>query len=166
MPLTPWKSLWETKFPSLREEMDRVFEEFFGKAGFPSLREAGWLPAVDIHEDKKDIVVTMDLPAVDPKEVTITIMADKLTVKGERKREEEIKEEEYYRTERVYGTFQRSIQLPAEVIGDKARAAYNDGVLKITIPKSQKSIPKEIKINVQQTRPGEAQRVTKQRRKK
>lgn len=105
---------------------------------------------MDIHEDKKDVVVTMDLPAVDPNEVTITIMADKLTVKGERKREEEIKEEEYYRTERVYGAFQRSIQLPAEVIGDNywgyiQRRGPEDH------QKSQKSIPKEIKINVQQT---------------
>lgn len=166
MPLTPWKSLWETKFPSLREEMDRVFEEFFGKAGFPSLREAGWLPAVDVHENKKDVVVTMDLPAVDPNEVTITIIEDKLTVKGERKREEEIKEEDYYRTERVYGAFQRSIQLPAQVIGDKASATYNEGVLKIIIPKSQKSLPKEIKIDVQQSRTGDEPRVGKQRRKK
>ncbi len=166
MPLTPWKSLWETKFPSLREEMDRVFEEFFGKAGFPSLREAGWLPAVDVHENKKDVVVTMDLPAVDPDEVTITIIEDKLTVKGERKREEEIREEDYYRNERVYGTFQRSIQLPAQVIGDKASATYNEGVLRIKIPKSQKSLPKEIKINVQQPGTGDAQRLAKQRRKK
>jgi len=165
MPLTPWKSLWETKFPSLREEMDRVFEEFFGKAGFPSLRETGWLPAVDVRETRKDVVVTIDIPAIDPKEVTISIIDDKLTVKGERKREEELKEEDYYRAERIYGSFQRTIQLPSEVIGDKAKATYNDGVLKIIVPKSQKALPKEIKINVQQPRAKEVPRTTKQRRK-
>lgn len=149
MPLTPWKSLWETKFPSLREEMDRVFEEFFDKAGFPSLRETGWLPAVDIHETKKEVVVTMDIPAVDPQEVVVTIVEDRLTVKGERKREEEVEEEGYYRAERVYGSFQRTVQLPVGVKGDKARATYKDGVLKIVVPKSQKSVPKEIKINIQ-----------------
>ena len=166
MPLTPWKSMWETKFPSLREEMERVFEEFFGKAGFPSIREAGWLPAVDVHEAGKDIVVTMDIPAIDPNEVMITMVEDKLTVRGERKREEEVREEDYYRTERVHGTFQRTIQLPAEVIGDKAMATYKDGVLKIVVPKSQKSVPKEIKINVQQSQEGQTPGDIKRRRKK
>ena len=137
MPLTPWKSLWETKFPSLREEMDKVFEDFFGRAGFPSLREGGWMPAVDVSETKKDVVITMDIPAINPKEISITITEDKLTVKGERRREEELKEEDFYRTERVHG------------LGDKAKATYKDGVLKIIVPKSQKSIPKEIKIEVQ-----------------
>jgi HSP20 family protein len=149
MPLTPWKSLWETKFPSLREEMDKVFEDFFGRAGFPSLREGGWMPAADVSETKKDVVITMDIPAIDPKEVSITITEDKLTVKGERKREEELKEEDFYRTERVYGLFQRTVQLPTEVVGEKAKATYKDGVLKIIVPKSQKSVPKEIKIEVQ-----------------
>jgi HSP20 family protein len=140
MPLTPWKSLWETRFPSLREEMDKVFEDFFGRAGFPSLREGGWMPAVDIHETKKDIVVTMDVPAIDPKEVSITVVDDKLTVKGERKRETE--------NERVCGSFQRTVQLPTEVVGDKAKATYKDGVLKVVVPKSQKAVPKEIRIEV------------------
>jgi HSP20 family protein len=148
MPLTPWKSLWETRFPSLKEEMDKVFEDFFGRAGFPSLRESGWMPAVDVHETKKDIVVTMDIPAIDPKEVSITVIDDKLTVKGERKRETELKEEDFYRNERVYGSFQRTIQLPAEVLGDQAKATYKDGVLKVVVPKSQKSAPKEIRIEV------------------
>lgn len=148
MPLTPWKSLWETRFPSLREEMDKVFEDFFGRAGFPSLREGGWMPAVDIHETKKDIVVTMDIPAIDPKEVLITVVDDKLTVKGERKRETEVKEEDFYKNERLCGSFQRTVQLPTEVEGDKAKATYKDGVLKVVVPKSRKAVPKEIRIEV------------------
>ena len=148
MPLTPWKSLWETRFPSLKEEMDKVFEDFFGRAGFPSLREGGWMPAVDIHETKKDIVVTMDIPAIDPKEVSITVVDDKLTVKGERKRETEVKEEDFYKNERLCGSFQRTVQLPTEVEGDKAKATYKDGVLKIVVPKSRKAVPKEIRIEV------------------
>jgi len=91
----------------------------------------------------------MDIPAINPKEISITITEDKLTVKGERRREEELKEEDFYRTERVHGLFQRTVQLPTEVVGDKAKATYKDGVLKIIVPKSQKSIPKEIKIEVQ-----------------
>ncbi|MDD3846339.1 MAG: Hsp20/alpha crystallin family protein [Syntrophorhabdaceae bacterium] len=167
MPLTPWKSMWETKFPSLREEMDRVFEEFFGEAGFPTLREADWLPAVDVVEREGDIVVAMDIPAIDPKEVKITILEDKLTVEGERKRDEEFREENCCRSERVHGSFLRCIQLPAGVVGEKASATYREGVLKIAVPKSQKPVSWEIKVSVQEPRRAEVPaRPVKQRRKK
>ncbi len=149
MALTPWRGMWELRFPTLKDEMDKLFEDFFGKSFFPLTGEGGWLPAVDIHETKKEVVITMDVPAIDPKEVSISIADDRLTIKGERKREEETKEETCYRTERVYGTFQRIVQLPVEVVGDKAKATYKDGVLKITVPKSQKSTPKEVKVAIE-----------------
>jgi HSP20 family protein len=82
MPLTPWKSLWETRFPSFREEMNKVFEDFFSTAGFPSLKEGGLIPAVDIHETKSDVIITMDMPAINPKDISISVIEDKLTVKG------------------------------------------------------------------------------------
>jgi HSP20 family protein len=148
MPLTPWKSLWEARFPAFREEMDKVFEDFFRTAGFPSLKDGGWMPAVDVHETKSDIIVTMDIPAIDPGAISVAVIEDKLTVKGERKREKELKEEDYYRAERAYGSFQRIVPLPAGVVGAKAKATYKDGVLKIVIPKSKKAVPKEIKITV------------------
>lgn len=148
MPLTPWESLWETRFPTLREEMGKVFEDVFGRTGFPSLREGSWLPAVDVRETKKDVIVTLDIPAIDPNELAVTIMEDRLTVKGERKREAEVKEEDFFRKERVYGSFQRTIHLPTEVMGDKAKATYKNGVLEIIVPKSQKIVPKEVKIEV------------------
>jgi HSP20 family protein len=129
--------------------MDKLFEDFFGKAGFPSIAEGAWVPPVDIHETKKDVVVVVDIPGLDPKDVAISILEDRLTVKGERKKEEETKDADYYRSERVYGSFQRILQLPSEVVGDKAKASYKDGVLKVTIPKSQKSVPKEVKVEVQ-----------------
>jgi HSP20 family protein len=149
MTLAPWRSLWELRFPTLKDEMDKLFEDFFGRTGFPSIAEGGWLPAVDVHETKKDVVITLDLPAINPKEISISIIDNRLTIKGERKKEEETKEENYYKSERVYGTFQRVVQLPAEVLGDKAKATYKDGVLKIIVPKSQKVLPKEIKIEVE-----------------
>lgn len=149
MPITPWRSLWEVRFPSLKEEMDKLFEDFFGRTGFPAPAEGTWLPPVDVRETKEDVVVTMDIPAVDPKEVTISIMDDKLTIRGERKKEEETREENYFRSERVHGSFQRTIQLPSEVVGDKAKATYKDGTLKITVPKSEKAMPKEIKVEIQ-----------------
>lgn len=149
MALTPWRGLWESRFPSLREEMDKMFEDFFGKTGFPSMTEGAWVPPLDVQENKKDVVVLMDIPAIDPKEVSISIMENRLTIKGERKQEEEVKDVDCYRSERIYGSFQRIIQLPSEVLGDKAKASYKDGVLKITIPKSQKAVPKEVKVEVQ-----------------
>jgi HSP20 family protein len=149
MALTPWRGLWESRFPSLREEMDKLFEDFFGKPGFPSMGEGVWMPAVDVQETKKDVVIMMDLPAIDPKEITISIMEDRLTIKGERKKEEEVKDVDYYRSERIFGAFQRIVQLPAEVVGDKAKASYKDGVLKVSVPKSQKAVPKEVKVEIQ-----------------
>ena len=149
MTLTPWRGMWESRFPSLRDEMDKLFEDFFGKADFPSITEGAWVPPVDVQDTKKEVIVTMDVPAVDPKEVTISIIEDRLTIKGERRREEEVRDADYYRSERVYGAFQRIIQLPSEVLGDKAKASCKDGVLKIIIPKSQKAVPKEVKVEVQ-----------------
>jgi HSP20 family protein len=149
MAITPWRSLWEVRFPSLKEEMDKLFEDFFGRTGFPAPAEGAWLPPVDVRETKEDVVVMMDIPCVDPKEVTISIMDDKLTVKGERKKEEETREESCFRSERVYGSFQRTIQLPSEVVGARARATYKDGALRITIPKTEKAMPKEIKVEIQ-----------------
>ncbi len=149
MALTPWRGLWESRFPSLREEMDKMFEDFFGKTNFPSIADGTWVPPTDVQQTKKDVIVMMDIPAIDPKEISISIMEDRITIKGERKREAEVKEVDYYRSERVYGSFQRIIQLPSEVVGDKAKASYKDGVLRITIPKSQRAVPKEVKIEVQ-----------------
>ncbi|HVN97674.1 MAG TPA: Hsp20/alpha crystallin family protein [Syntrophorhabdaceae bacterium] len=148
MPLTPWKTLWETNFPTLRAEMDKVFEDFFGRTGFPSLKEGAFVPPVDVRETKKDVIVMLDIPAMDPNDLSVTITEDRLTVKGERKAETEVREEDFFRKERVQGTFQRTVQLPTEVIGDKAKATYKNGVLEITVPKSQKTMPKEVKIEV------------------
>jgi HSP20 family protein len=148
MPLTPWKSLWETRFPSFREEVNKVFEDFFNTAVIPSLKEGELVPAVDIHETKSDVVITMDIPTINPKDISVSVIEDKLTVKGERRRDKELTEEASYISETVCGSFQRTVQLPAGVVGTKARAAYKDGVLRIAIPKSRKMMPKEIKITV------------------
>lgn len=148
MPVTTWKSLWEIRLPSIREEIDKIFEDFFGKAPLP-LREESWMPALDIYERERDVVIFCDLPSVDPKEVTISIIGDKLTIKGERKRDEEFEQEYPYRLERFFGPFERTIQLPTDVVADKAKALYKDGVLRITIPKSERVGPKEIKVEVE-----------------
>jgi HSP20 family protein len=148
MPLTPWKSLWETRFPSFREEMNKVFEDFFSTAGVPSFNEGGLVPAVDVNETEVDVVITMDIPEINPRDISVSVIKDKLIVKGECKKEKELTKEESCRVERAYGSFQRIVQLPTGVVGAKAKAAYKNGVLKIAIPKSRKTMSKIIKITV------------------
>ena len=95
------------------------------------------------------ITVVIDLPAVDPEDVTVTVLEDTLTIEGERKQRPEFKDRDYYRSERVHGSFSRTISLPGNVVGDEASASYKDGVLTIVLPKSEKEAAKEIKISVE-----------------
>jgi HSP20 family protein len=148
MAMIPWRPLWDTRFPSLRDEMDKMFEEFFEKVRFPSAREHSWTPALDIYETKTEVIVAVDIPGIDPKDVFVSILDDSLTIKGERKKEPDLKDEDLYRSERELGTFQRLIQLPSEVMADKAKATYSNGVLKIVVPKTQRSAPKEVQVDI------------------
>lgn len=149
MRITPWKSFLDTELWSFKEEMDRIFDAFFGKPFFTLEEEVAWTFPVDVLETEKDVIVYADLPAVNPKDVSITISEDKLTIKGERKKEEDLYQERFFKSERFHGFFQRIIPLPTEVEPDKAKASYRDGVLKIVIPKLEKSLPKEIKIEIE-----------------
>jgi HSP20 family protein len=136
---------------SIRDEVNRLFDNFF--TGLPERRrgllEGEWAPSVDIAETDNDVVVTAELPGVKQDDVDITITDDVLTLKGEKKEEKEVKEKNYHRIERSYGSFQRSVSLPAGVQADKAKATYKDGVLHITVPKAEEAKPKQIKIDVE-----------------
>lgn len=166
MPLTPWRSMWDTRFPSLKEEMDRVFEDFFGDTGFAALSGAKWVPAVDIIDTETDITVIMDIPSIDPEKVTVTVLEDTLTIEGERRQEHEFNDREFYRSERMHGSFSRTITLPDNVVGNKASATYKEGVLTIQLPKSHKELAKEIKINIEKSKPAKIiAQTAKQRRK-
>jgi HSP20 family protein len=136
---------------SIRDEMNRLFDNFF--TGLPERRrgllEGEWAPSVDIAETDNEVVVTAELPGIKQDDVDITITDDVLTLKGEKKEEKEVKEKNYHRIERSYGSFQRSISLPAGVQADKAKATYKDGVLHITVPKAEEAKPKQIKIDVE-----------------
>ena len=136
---------------SIRDEVNRLFDNFF--TGLPERRrgllEGEWAPSVDIAETDNEVVVTAELPGVKQDDVDITITDDVLTLKGEKKEEKEVKEKNYHRIERSYGSFQRSVSLPAGVQADKAKATYKDGVLHITVPKAEEAKPKQIKINVE-----------------
>ena len=136
---------------SIRDEMNRLFDNFF--TGWPETRrgllESEWAPSVDVAETDDEITVTAELPGVKQDEVDIAITDDVLTLKGEKKGGKEVKEKNYHRIERSYGSFQRSISLPSGVQADKAKAAYKDGILTITVPKTEEAKPKQIKIDVE-----------------
>lgn len=140
----------EHPLSSFRREMDRLFEDFFG--GFPLLRGAEALlthPAVDVAEDDKQLEVHVELPGVDPKEVSVTAEDNVLTIKGEKKVERESKEHRWHIVERSYGSFTRSIALPASVDAQKTKAAYKDGVLTIVLPKRPEEQARKIEIKVE-----------------
>ena len=131
---------------SLRDAMDRLFEESFVRMrGWPSLLGAEAL-ALEMYETADSVVVKTAGPGVKPEDIDITITGDVLTIKGEAKTEEKVEKEHYIRQERRYGSFQRSVQLPVSLVPDKAEATFEHGILTLTIPKSEEAKPKIIKV--------------------
>lgn len=106
-------------------------------------------PAVDVNEDKKNITVTAELPGVDKDQLELSLENGLLTIKGEKKNETEVKKEDYYHLERSYGSFQRTIELPADVDEAKTKASYKKGVLEIVMQKKTEGSKKETKIKVE-----------------
>jgi HSP20 family protein len=145
--IVPWE---RTKTLSqLRKEMDDLWGRFFGDTGFPILSEAVWAPAFDVKETKENIVVTTEIPGLSAQEVEVTLSGDMLTIKGEKKHEKEEKDESYHLLERRYGSFSRSIRLTTDVDAKNVEASHKEGVLTISLPKSEKAKEKQIKITVE-----------------
>jgi len=130
----------------IRNEINRIFEDPFGFASAASTFFEGWTPAVDVFEEKDNIVVRAEMPGMKKEDIDVTVVGDTLTIAGERKQEEERKEGEVYRSERYLGRFQRSITLPSEVDVNKVQATYKDGVLTINVAKSEQAKRKQIEI--------------------
>ena len=131
----------------IQTEMNRLFDNWSGGQAGPG--ERMWLPAVDVHETKDEFMLTLDIPGVTEKDVHISITGDLLTVKGERRFERDGGEgNTYHRVERLYGKFERSVQLPTMVQTDKVKASYRDGVLTVKLPKAEEVKPREIKIDL------------------
>jgi HSP20 family protein len=108
----------------------------------------GWFPAVDVYEDKDSLLVKAELPGLKKEDIEISLHDGSLTLSGERKQEEKHEGAEVYRSERWVGRFHRSISLPCSVEADKIKATYNEGVLKVTLPKAEEAKPKQIAISV------------------
>jgi HSP20 family protein len=141
---------WEParEMMTLREAMDRLFDEAFTRP-FPLIREVGsaWSsPAIDMYQTDNDVVVNAALPGIKADDVQINISGDILTIKGAGKQEEEKKEKSWHIREQRWGAFERSIRLPTNVITDRAKADFENGILTVTLPKSKESRPKTITI--------------------
>ncbi len=143
--LTPWRPFRE--LATLREEMNRLWDRFFGERE-EELFIGEKFPSVDVSESEDKIVVTAEVPGMKPEEIDVSLSDGILTIKGERKQEKEEKDKNYHLVEIKYGQFSRSIRLPAEVKEDKVSAEYKNGILKITLPKTEEAKKKEIKIQV------------------
>ena len=142
--LTPWKPAHELS--SLRREMDKLFEDFFGESN-SFLPEAGkWVPAVDVSETDKNVIVKAEVPGMDTKDIEVTMQGDLLVIKGEKKEEQEEKKENFHRIERRRGTFARAIKMPVAVDADKITAKYKKGILTVTLPKKEEGRAKQIEV--------------------
>jgi HSP20 family protein len=143
---------WEPSggLSSLRRELDRLFEEFEGffEGGITPRRERAFEPAVEVSDTKDALIVKAQVPGVSKDDLHVDISDHTLTLKGEMKADTEEKEKHYYRREWRYGAFSRTIPLPMEVQGEQAKAQMKDGVIEITIPKSERAKVKEIPVQV------------------
>jgi HSP20 family protein len=142
--LMPWSPFREIS--SLHDTIDRIFEDGFApmRIGLPTVS----FPAVNIHETDKEVIIQADVPGIKEDELEIEVGEDSLTLKGERKTEKEVKEKDYFRREFSYGTFSRTVALPALVKSDNAQAELKDGTLTVSIPKIEEEKPKVTKIKV------------------
>jgi HSP20 family protein len=138
-------------------EIDRMMDDFFARRMSPWWPER-WLgareeeivaPVLDVYEEKDDIVVKAELPGMDKNQIEIEISDSELILKGEKRKEEKIEEENYYRCERSYGAFRRSVEIPKDVQADKIKAAFKNGILEVRLPKTEKAKAREIKVKVE-----------------
>ena len=147
--ILPWKRKKDNFATEYRRELDNLYDRFFEPHFLPSsylFGEGKWDPTIDISEGRKDITVKAEIPGIEAKDFDISIDGRLLTIKGEKKQERKQKEETYYRVERSYGYFNRTIELPAEVDPDKVEAKYKRGILKIKLQKAEEYETKRIKV--------------------
>jgi HSP20 family protein len=137
------------EFSTLQDRMNRLFRESYGPEGRDeSLTTSQFAPPVDVYEDEHNVVLKVEVPGIDEKDIDVRVENNVLTVHGERKVEKEEKEENFRRIERQYGSFTRTFTLPSTVDAESIQADYDKGILKIVLPKKAEAKPKSIKVNV------------------
>ena len=144
MAITRWDPFREVA--ALQNRVNSLFRDFNDGEG--ALTTASFVPAVDIYEDAQKVVLKLEVPGIEEKDLDVRVENNTLTVKGERKFEKEEKEENFHRIERRYGSFYRAFTLPTTVDSDSVQANYNAGVLKLELKKKAEAQPKQIKVNV------------------
>ena len=125
---------------TLQDQFNRLVDQVWGT------RQESWLPAVDVFDTKDAVVLKAELAGMNPDDIQIEVDDNVLTIKGERKFEEKVDDERYYRIERRFGSFQRSLALPQGVKADEITATYEDGILTVTVPKAEEEKPKRIEV--------------------
>ena len=135
---------------TLQERMNRLFSEAARRSPVAEeeMVQGAWVPAVDIFETGDSIVIKAELPGLTKEDINLEVKENTLSIKGEKKFEKDVKEENYHRMERSYGAFRRAFSLPSTVQQDKVRAKFKDGILEVTLPKAEEAKPKQIKVDV------------------
>jgi len=145
----PEVSYWSPfrQLSTLREEIDRLFETPLAEFTHGSQQMlSGWAPAVDLYEDKDNLYLKAEVPGLKKEDLDISIHEDLLTLAGERKAETKATPGQVYRSERFVGRFQRTFTLPTPVAVDHVKATYSDGILTVTLPKTEQAKPKQISV--------------------
>ncbi len=150
VPLRPFREM---------EDWDRDFEDMFGKPLWPAER---WMPAIDVFEKEDRFMVKADLPGMKMEDIDVSVVGNSLVIKGEKKSESEVKEEDYYRAERSYGSFFRSMPFPSDVDVKKIDATYENGVLEVTLPKMAEAKPKKVRVAAQKKEKAAAKETAKE----
>lgn len=148
MALIRWDPFQEMS--ALQERMNRLFSDVRAQAPVrgEEIVQGAWIPAVDIFETNEAIVLKAELPGKTAQDISVEVKDNTLTLKGEKKFEKEVKEENYHRVERSYGSFQRAFTLPGTIHQEKVKAKFKDGILEITLPKVEEAKPKQVKVEI------------------
>jgi HSP20 family protein len=149
MATNPWEVMRE--LASMQDRMNRVWGNSYDR-GHEDVRSRGaWLPPVDIHESNAhEIVVQAEVPGLRREDIDLTVENNTLTIRGERRRDAHVQEQQYHRVERTYGPFSRSFTLPDTIDAGRVRAEYRDGVLTIRLPQREDARPRQIQVEVQE----------------
>ncbi len=136
-------------FMALRENINRMFEDTVRGERPMEMSTSSWPVPVDIYETKDEIVVHLEAPGINPKDVKIHLVGDQLTISGKREQEARTEDRNYVRVERRFGQFVRSFTLNLPVVSEEVRATYKDGLLEVHMPKAEQVKPKEIEVSVE-----------------
>ncbi|HEX6081744.1 MAG TPA: Hsp20/alpha crystallin family protein [Methylomirabilota bacterium] len=129
-----------------KNEIDRLFDRLAELKGNEPLALGDWAPSMDVSETKDSLVCTVEVPGMEEKDLQVSLQENLLTIKGEKRKEREEKDEHYHRVERSYGEFERSFRFSTPIRGDEVKASYKDGVLEVRVPKAEEAKAREIEV--------------------